>query len=357
MATYTLMLIAILLSSALVQNGAKRSFEQKRKLILKIGIFILWIMCALKHESVGIDIEGYKRVYEESARWEWFDYSKVYFEEGYILLMQLFSKNGLSFQAFNIFIYTVIYLPWYYFLKRYSKLPTLSLLIYICYQFWVFNMSGLRQGIAMSICLIAFMVLEKEKKAILRAIISIGLILLATTIHRSAIVFLIVLGVYAAKIDIKTISIFGICYFSCMLFRSYVVAFVNSIAGIYQVSQRMVLGGSFIMLVGFAIFIIYTNYNVHDESDVDVKIESSSAYMMLCSIALNLALNGSNMLRAASYASMFLTVALPSAIVKYERNSRILLCFIVGVFLIALYYHDVLMANQLNIIPYKFFWQ
>lgn len=355
MATYTLMLIAILLSSALVQNGAKRSFEQKRKLILKIGIFILWIMCALKHESVGIDIEGYKRVYEESARWEWFDYSKVYFEEGYILLMQLFSKNSLSFQVFNVFVYALIYFPWYIFLNRYSKLPTLSLLIYICYQFWVFNMSGLRQGIAMSICLIAFVVLEK--KSILRALISIGMILLASTVHRSAIVFLIALGAYAARINIKTISIFGICYFACMFFRSSVVAFVNAIAGIYQVSQRMVLGGSFIMLVGFTIFIVYTNYNVHDDNNTDIKIENSSAYMMLCSIALNLALNGSNMLRVASYASMFLTVALPSAIVKYNRTSRILLCFMVGVFLILLYYHDVLMANQLNIIPYKFFWQ
>lgn len=359
MITYTLMLGTIFGISVIVNNGTKMDREKKNQLILKLGILLMWGMCALKKETVGIDIAGYKRIYEQSTYWPWFSFSNVYFEEGYTLLMQLFSKNGISFQVFNAFVYALIYFPWYIFLKRYSQMPTLSLLIYVCYQFWVFNMSGLRQGIAMSMCLLSFIILEK--KSLLRTLLFIFIVLIASTIHRSAIVFLIGLGVYSAKINLKTLFIFALCYTMCMVFRVRIVSFVNSIAGIYQVSEHMELGGSFVMLCGFTIFIIYTNWgytNINEYIDETARMNTdASTYMMLCSIALNLVLNGSNLLRGASYASMFLTISLPASIVKYERNSRFILCSMIGAFMLVLFYHDVLFANQLNIIPYKFFWQ
>ena len=359
MIVYTLMLGTIFGISVIVNNGTKMNCEKKNRLMLKLGILLIWGMCALKKETVGIDIAGYKRVYEQSAYWPWFSFGNVYFEEGYILLMQLFSKNRISFQVFNAFVYILIYYPWYLFLKRYSQMPTLSLLIYVCYQFWVFNMSGLRQGIAMSMCLLSFILLEK--KSLLRTFLFIFIVLIASTIHRSAIVFLIGLGVYLAKINLKTLAIFALCYAMCVVFRGRIVSFVNSIAGIYQVSEHMELGGSFVMLCGFTIFIIYTNWGYqYTDKCINAKERmnlDASAYMMLCSIVLNLVLNGSNLLRGASYASMFLTISLPAAIVKYEENSRFILCFMIGVFMLVLFYHDVLLANQLNIIPYKFFWQ
>lgn len=359
MIAYTLMLGTIFGISVIVNNGTKMDRKKKNRLILKLGILLIWGMCALKKETVGIDIAGYKRIYEQSAYWPWFSFSNVYFEEGYTLLMQLFSKNGISFQVFNAFVYALIYFPWYLFLKRYSQMPTLSLLIYICYQFWVFNMSGLRQGIAMSMCLLSFVLLEK--KSLLRTLLFIFIVLIASTIHRSAVVFLIALGTYLAKVNIKMLSIFALCFVMSMVFREHIVSFVNSFAGIYQVSEHMELGGSFIMICGFAIYIIYTNWGCKYTGECVNTIArvntEASTYMMLCSIALNLVLNGSNLLRGASYASMFLTISLPATIIKYKWKSRLILCSAIGIFLLALFYNDVLLANQLNIIPYKFFWQ
>ena len=67
-------------------------------------------------------------------------------------------------------------------------------------------------------------------------------------------------------------------------------------------------------------------------------------------------LNGSNLLRGAMYSTVFLTIALPNEISKYDLKSRMILNVMVGLFLLALYYFDVLKPNMLNIIPYKFFW-
>ena len=137
MGVYIFQLIFLLGSSAVVNNCSGLDKAKKHKMILAINIFLMWILCVLKKYTVGIDVAGYKRVYEASASWPWFAFSNVYYEYGYTALMQLFSKNGADFQIFNLFVYTIIYVPIFVFFNRYSKQPTMSLLVFICYQFWV----------------------------------------------------------------------------------------------------------------------------------------------------------------------------------------------------------------------------
>lgn len=357
MGIYIFQLMLILTVSFIVNNQKNLSQGKKKKKILSISIGLIWLICVLKKYTVGIDVPGYRKIYIMSADWPWFSFSNVYFEKGYTLLMQLFSKNGIDFQIFNAFVYTVIYVPWYFFLKRYSKQPTMSIIIYICYQFWVFNMSGLRQGMAMSICLIAFMLLEKKR---VRNVIGFVLIVVvASFIHRSAILFLFALGIYFFSADIKTLFTFFIIFASCFVLRSNIVGFVNSFAGDYQVGMNMDLGGSFIMLAGFTIFGFAAITMTSSEKPIagQLDIDRASIYMMLCAIAFNLAMNGSSLLRAASYFSMFVTVSFPNSLTRCTWKSKLLANLAVIVFMLGLYFSNVLLPNQLDILPYKFFWQ
>lgn len=116
MGVYIFQLIFLLGSSAVVNNCSGLDKAKKHKMILAINIFLMWILCVLKKYTVGIDVAGYKRVYEASASWPWFAFSNVYYEYGYTALMQLFSKNGADFQIFNLFVYTIIYVPIFVFL-------------------------------------------------------------------------------------------------------------------------------------------------------------------------------------------------------------------------------------------------
>lgn len=357
MTIYIFQLALILMFSFIVNNQSNLSQEQKKKRILLFSISLIWIVCVLKKETVGVDVSGYKRIYEESSYWPWLAFSNVYFEKGYTFLMQLFSKNGIGFQMFNAFVYTVIYVPWYIFLKRYSKQPTMSILIFICYQFWVLNMSGLRQGMAMSICLIAFIFLEKKK---MRNMVGfILLVALASSIHRSAIIFLLAIGVYIFSVDIKTILTFFSVFTLCFVMRSNIVRLINSIAGQYQVETNMTLGGSFIMLVGFTAFsfVVIALTDSEKQNSWQFDIDHASVYMMLCAVALNLVLNGSSLLRASAFLSMFVTVAFPNSLTRCTWKSKLYVNLAVIVFMIGLYFSDVLLPNQFNITPYKFFWQ
>lgn len=357
MSIYIFQLVLILTISFIVNNQKNISQDKKKEIILRSSIALIWLICVLKKYTVGIDVPGYRKIYIMSANWPWFSFSNVYFEEGYTLLMQLFSKNGIDFQVFNVFIYTVIYVPWYFFFKRYSKQPTMSIIIFICYQFWVFNMSGLRQAMAMSICLTAFMLLEKKKPWNVMGFVLI--VIVASHIHRSAILFLFALGIYFFSADIKTLFTFFIIFALCFVLRSNIVGFVNSFAGDYQVGMNMDLGGSFIMLVGFTIFSFAAITMTSSEKPIagQLDIDRTSIYMMLCAIAFNLAMNGSSLLRAASYFSMFVTVSFPNSLTRCTWKSKLLANLAVIVFMLGVYFSNVLLPNQLDILPYKFFWQ
>lgn len=357
MAIYIFQLVFILTVSFVVNSRAEYEQESKRKRILLISFFFMWCVCALKKETVGIDIPGYKRIYEEAAYWPWFLFSKVYYEQGYTVLIQLFSKAGIPFQVFNVFVYTVIYVPWYLFFKRYAKQPTMSLLIYLCYQFWILNMSALRQGMAMSICLLAFMLLEKKRLGNILGFTA--LVLLASTIHKSAWIFFIALGIYVFAVNGKTLVAFLITFAVCIIFRTNIVTIINSFAGRYQVPQKMTLGGSFLLLCVFTAFafitIAVTKRDIQKTNAFD--IDNASTYMMLCAIALNLVLNGSSILRASAFASMFVTISFPNSLTKCTEKSRVVVDLALIVFLIGLYFTDVLLPNQFEIVPYRFFWQ
>lgn len=356
MGVYIFQLIFLLGSSAVVNNCSGLDKAKKHKMILAINIFLMWILCVLKKYTVGIDVAGYKRVYEASASWPWFAFSNVYYEYGYTALMQLFSKNGANFQLFNLFVYTIIYVPIFVFFNRYSKQPTMSLLIFICYQFWVFNMSGLRQGMAMSICLLAYIFLEK--KSWMRIAGFIVAVLLASLIHQSALIFLIALGSVFFEVTATNALIFVTMALGCVLLRSSIVSLVNSFAGKYQITGGMTLGGSFLLLLGLAVFsyavILITEKGEKVQS---FNIDTASVFMLIFSVILNLCLNGSSVLRAASYASIFVTIAFPNCMMRCTKKSRWYINILFAVLLIGLWFTDVLMANQLDIIPYKMFWQ
>lgn len=161
-----LFLIAFLLITAFICKSLISDNEKAEKTILKIGILAIFLILSLKKETVGIDIIGYKEQYLISQFKSWGNVDYVYFETGYIQLMKLFSKAGISFQWFTVFIYALLCTALYFFIKTVSENVTMSLLIFICFQFFVFSISALRQTIAMSLCMLAYLALKRSDKII-----------------------------------------------------------------------------------------------------------------------------------------------------------------------------------------------
>ena len=362
MAIYIALIVAIILLSLITVD---LEYGKRQKIIAAVGMLLIYVLLALKAPSVGIDIQGYKYQYQLSAHETLFNINYVYFEAGYIFLQQIFSKIGVSFQLFMAVIYAVVCSAWYFFIRKYSKDATMSLLFFICYQFFVFTTSGIRQALAMALCLAAFIVADSNKKSpVSKVALLLLLMVVAISIHKSAIVFLpiIIAWVFWNK-EIRITRNIMIIYIGLIpisiLGKRYILIIINLLIEKVSSTTSVVSGGNLIFLIGISLFVIYTYIALDSYKNVDSenkKFESFGVIISMAAVLVNMILSGSPLLRASMYYTTFLVPTIPNMIEKYGYRDRVIVKICFAVFLIALFYIDTLAPNQLKICPYRFFW-
>lgn len=370
--TVYIALIGILFISSVFFKLIINEREKQEQAILFVVILCMFCICAFRKYTVGIDTPGYKEIYDTANKYAWGDYDYVYFEPGYIFLMKLFASLHLSFNTFLVGVYMIVFIPLYVFLKKYSRDVTFSLLIYICYNFFTFNLTGIRNSMAISLCLLAFCFLtEKTKKGF---IIALVLTFLAFRFHKSAVVFLAVFAAVYFPFKSKTMLMYILITAALIISPSVLFNFANSkFDKSFDIANaRDGLGGAFLLQVAIFVFIfILLNWkNIRNRNNLILKDDESAClgqkknevvcYMhMLYFAILSLIVIGgaSTMIRAAMFFQIFLVLLLPSAFELLVPKERTIVKMCFGSFLLLYYYMTVLAVNKYEIIPYSFFWQ
>ena len=198
-----------------------KAFKGK-KLIFCILLFLpLLILCSFKNISVGNDSSGY------------YDYYKLYgtkpigftindIENGFSYFASIFAHMKMPFTLFLLVCYLIVFTPFVLFSYRYSKHPEIVMLSTFLFQFYNFAVSGLRQSIAIGICMLGLYILVTnwDKRALLwkivKAVISILFVLLASTLHRSAFIFAVPLVIFVVYDFININILFFLS--ACLLF-------------------------------------------------------------------------------------------------------------------------------------------
>ena len=357
MAIY-IILILYILSLRIFAAYVIRNTGNREKFILRMGMFAIFLLLALKKETVGIDITGYKDQYYLSAIVAWKDTNYVYFEPGYIQLMKLFSKVGLNFQIFAAVIYAVCCRAYYRFTDRYSPNVTLSLLFFICYQFLVFYTSGLRQALAMAICIYAFLVMDGKRQGYgMRICCSALLIIAAATIHKSALLFFAVMFFYLWRKESAHWLLMTVALSMAVFVRPLLLQVITLLFGNINVSN-ITLGGNFIFLAGLAVFSVLACYQSAKTTKVEyIRFLPVMTNAIMLAVVLQILFSGSTLLRSTMYLTLFLIPGLPCALKRYERKTEIILTWLMGIFLMILFWTETLSVNQLELCPYLFFWQ
>lgn len=203
------------LSSAISDNrwrAIRKVFNNtKGKLIcILIGIQ-LFVISAIRVDT-GFDFDDYKNIFLEISNLSIKDFLTFPIEKGYELLNAIIAVFTQNFQwvviitsFLTIFLLTIV-------IYQYSKYYTLSFLLYIPF-FYFFTLSGIRQGLALSISLISFRFL-KEKKFFKYLLV----ILLAASFHYTALVMIPAYFVLNIKLDWKRMSVIGALAFLVYLF-------------------------------------------------------------------------------------------------------------------------------------------
>ena len=362
-----ILLLAFILGLALIAANLYPEIEKRESLILKGGMTFIWVILALKKYTVGSDIPGYRDHYNISASIPWLDFDYIYFENGYIFLMKLFSKLGIDFQVFMIAIYTFSCIVMYYFIKKYSKNVTLSLIIFICYQYFVFYISGVRQLLAMAICLCAYMFLDSDKYRLsIRIIGFCGLVYLANLFHNSAMIFIIVLFFKLVKFK----KLYYLWYIPIFLFsfflRTPVLKFLKIFYPLLHIDNDMVLQGNFIILLLFSMLAVIALLQYKNDGtilsrqrveQIDEDLLFFMTNMIFTTVILQVLFSGNPILRGTLFLTLFFIPGIPNLLKCVENKIEILMTWILLFCFIYLFVVDTLLKNQLNLCPYLFFWQ
>jgi hypothetical protein len=175
--------------------------EDKRKLVgfYFTGIVLMLIFGGLRYE-VGADWFSYKKLFEEARSWEIVLSSR---EEK--LFMTFFYISSWFTQKYSIVVllfFTISFLIKIYVLDKYSPNIFLSLVIYFSAIFLIYDINGIRQGMAIGIVLLTLQsILER------RLLQFLMIMTMAMFVHTSSLVFLPFYFVANITISVKWILI------------------------------------------------------------------------------------------------------------------------------------------------------
>lgn len=144
--------------------------------------FILFLISAFRSTNVGGDLYRYFPTFIEISKTSFKDILTTYTKFGiiftlYIKLLYFFSSDPVWI-LFNL-SFINIFIPLLFFYK-YSKILWLSILLYICFGYYTNTFNSLRSSVSLSISMIAFFYLLKNKNY--KAII---FFLIALEIHKT----------------------------------------------------------------------------------------------------------------------------------------------------------------------------
>lgn len=365
MAIYIILLVVVFAAILADHSDAGQSNREKRSNYLLMALFLLiFFIFALRASSVGRDLPGYERVYGWTGNYRWNDYDYVYFENGYIFLMKVCYALGMSFQCFLAVVAAIILYPIYIFIRRYSTDKCLSCLIYVSYMLFEFDLTAVRQAIAMSVALMGFLCLMEEKKGyLIRFFI---LIWIASQFHKSALICILILPLrYLRNLSVYT-GIIAVGSVASLVLRNILFQYLKNLfdKDTFNLDAGLHIGSNiFFMLVlaAFFYFAISTEQKCRFTKTGEGRRWLSQNVLLyqlfLLGIFLAIFFGAETSARSFMFYMQAIIVLMPNATLGLKKESSILFKSLFIVFFIWFFYTNTLAANNFDVVPYQFFWE
>ncbi len=178
-------LILIELLLCLAYNGAKSEKAKKGYYIL--GCLLLLLVVGLRSERTGNDTIGYVNRFLSINEVGWGNiYKEFHKDQGYYIFVKLIRTVTDLPVVFLLVTAFMSLIGIFDLIWRNAKQPILALCYYILLGNFLFILTGIRQSIAMSICMLSMRYIQK--KSFIKFLL---LILLAAQFHHSAYIFIV----------------------------------------------------------------------------------------------------------------------------------------------------------------------
>ena len=232
--------------------------KKQSRYIWFCAIFIILVMGLRTRYTGSFDTDIYCKMFEgvrrsgigliDFVRARTLDTEFLTSEGGFYVYTWILAKIFPSSQFFILVSAIIITFFVMRFIKLYSEDYEMSTVMYICLGLLTFNMNGMRQALAMAICLLAYEFIEKKK-----FFPFLLTILVATLFHKTAIVFLPFYLIRNIKFNFWHIAIFGVIIIGFYMLSDYFVEVFDEVMDKNYAGDESVDGGGYITV---AIYIL-----------------------------------------------------------------------------------------------------
>lgn len=328
-----------------------------RRTITAIAVCVIMILFqGLRSVEVGTDLVQYKKIFEFYVDSSFRDSlvlgkSKFAMEYGYSVFCKILSAVTCgNWQAYLILLSVFVNTVFVRFVYKYSSAPLLSIIIYLGLGCYVFTFSGLRQTIAITLCLLSYDSILKKKY--LKFIIWVAL---AACFHKTAVVFLAVGVVRNFRIKDSTIPFIVLIVIliqflamPIMLFitGNFLPGYADDINGDGTISELAIL-----LVCAFMVLYFLCSGDKNEKNKFLLNIAMLAA---VCQAFGNVS---TTTVRVTYYFLPFLAILFGNLYKSTPYVRRKAVCVLFSVFVFGVLFIPSLLSHDLNVVPYTFFWQ
>lgn len=356
MTLYILLAASPLLLTPIINSYCKSSVmtdhRARKALIVWFGLF-LFVMIAFRIRFLGSpDSAVYYRHWGNVGGLD-FSTFKIFaassrFENGFLytewILSHIFPPEQFAF-ILSALLFTVAVCRFVY---RYSPNPALSLVMFVALGEYTFMVQGLRQAIAMSICLMSLEFCRQRK--LLKFLI---VVLIASLFHQTAIVFAIVYFMYGFIMNLKMYAAIVAVGIVLFLLSDQIVALTNAVFETDYGDEIFESGGYIAVLtyiIILAVALIFAGRGRTDRGYTFFFLLTAMGFAFY--IMRYFVMQGTQRI---SYYFMFgQMICLPMVLESFEKKTKGILTVFISVLCIALFMYRL---NGGLLVPYRFFWQ
>ena len=348
-----------------VPAGELYTRENNREMkfcFILVSVLMIFII-SMRHVSIGNDTFIYKHYffdkYAENGIKYMFENEES--EWGYALLQIFFNRIGFGFETFNVVYATFNVCVIMSLIYKWSDIPWLSCLLFFFFGFFVLNLTMMRQITAMSIVILAVMNDDDDGfKGFLKFLFAV---LIAFSIHTSAIIALPMWFIKRFKFNIKTVLVMFALMLLSYAFKTQLTGIVSKMGVIvspeyaeYDVEKQGNFGTLFyIMMLVTMVASVFMSSFLSDR-----KNQTLFMFMAVMLIIFPTTQVGGAAMRIYYYYYIFAIIFIPNMLTGMRRRRDLIMYFITLALFVAVgfsEYHASISDNQYNMVPYHFFWE
>ena len=338
-------------------------FNKKLKAVFICGILIA--LFSLRSIEIGVDIHGYVDNFHIIADTDWsqlFDKTMIFhnYDKGFIVFDKLVSYITQNDQWYLFICACIIYIPLvYFFYKETCANFSANMYFFLCLPSFLVCLSGLRQAIAVSLSLMAYLFFNKK-----RFLISACFYVISIFFHLTALIGILLL--IGSKIRLKKKHVPFVILFSIVIFLlrftiiNDVFLFLSNYSDKvehYEIENTAAY--TFLLVYVLMVFISYFFVSKENESDERFLIHRNMLVMVM--LIQIFASTQSNLSRVTFYFIPFIPLVLQEVIGKgvfsRDKNSMLILNFVLYSACTILFVYMLFVSGvALELVPYEFYW-